>query len=281
MRPRQWIKNLIIFAGILFAQDIFDGAKLAVVVAAFAVFCVVSGSIYVINDVLDAKRDAAHPDKSSRPIAAGRLPAGPSVAAAAVLAAISLLAAAPLGGPFFLIVLGYVLLQLAYSTYLKNLIIIDVFVLALGYVLRVVAGALVIRVEMSSWLIVCAILLSLFLALSKRRHELTFLESRARAHRGVLHHYSLDLLDQMISVVTAATVVSYTLYTLAPETVEKFGTRNLVYTVPFVLYGIFRYFYLVHEKSGGGSPEKLVLSDPPLLVDIVLWVLTVGLILYA
>ena len=280
LRPRQWTKNLIIFAGILFSRNIFNGAMLAVVTIAFVIFCIVSGSVYVMNDICDAGKDRRHPEKSKRPIAAGWLSIKKAAAGAVSLVIVSLVMSLLLGTPFFLIVLGYILLQAAYSIFLKNVVIIDVFALALGYVLRVVAGALVIQVEMSSWLIVCTILLSLFLGLSKRRYELTFLEDEAEHQRSVLGHYSPDLLDQMISVITASTAVSYALYTVSPETVQKFGTRNLIYTVPFVLYGIFRYLYLIHQKAGGGSPENILLSDVPLLADIVLWIFSVGIILY-
>ena len=281
LRLRQWTKNLIIFAGILFSQNIFNGAMLAVVTIAFVIFCIVSGSVYVINDICDAGKDRRHPEKSKRPIASGLLDTGLAGIAATVLLVLSLVVAMTHGTSFYLIVLGYILLQAAYSLILKNVVIIDVFALALGYVLRVVAGALVIQVEMSSWLIVCTILLSLFLGLSKRRYELTILDKAAENHRDVLGHYSAYLLDQMISVITASTLVSYALYTVSRETVDKFGTRNLIYTVPFVLYGIFRYLYLIHKKGEGGSPENILVSDIPLLTDIVVWVISVGIILYA
>jgi 4-hydroxybenzoate polyprenyltransferase len=174
----------------------------------------------------------------------------------------------------------YFLLQLAYSLKLKQVVILDIFVIAAGFVIRVIAGGLVIDVPISSWLLICASLLALFLAMSKRRHELVLLEDRASEHRPILKEYSAYLLDQMIAVVTASTLIAYCLYTISEETVEKFGTRNLVWTSGFVLYGIFRYLYLVHQKKKGGSPEEIVLQDKPLLANIVLWIGAVILILY-
>jgi 4-hydroxybenzoate polyprenyltransferase len=181
---------------------------------------------------------------------------------------------------FFFVVLAYFLLQLAYSFSLKHIVILDVFAIAFGFALRVVAGAVIINVEISSWLLICTILLALFLGFSKRRHELVVLEDGAQEHRKVLTDYSSYLLDQMISVVTASTVVSYALYTMSKETIEKFGTRNLIFTVPFVLYGIFRYLYLIHKKEEGGSPESILVTDKPLMVSILLWAIAVGIILY-
>ncbi|MFH1367786.1 MAG: decaprenyl-phosphate phosphoribosyltransferase [Elusimicrobiota bacterium] len=279
-RPRQWTKNLIIFAGILFSQNITDLRMLAVTAAAFLVFCLLSGAVYTINDIVDAEEDKKHPLKSKRPVASGRLNKNAALAISLMIAAASLTASFFFGPVFLLISAGYLLLQLAYSFYLKQLVIIDVFAIALGFVLRVVAGAVAIDVEISSWFVICTILLSLFLGFSKRRHELETLEDNAKKHRKVLNDYSQYLLDQMISVVTASTVIAYALYTIAPETVEKFGTNNLIFTVPFVLYGIFRYLYLVHQKGEGGSPENILVSDVPLIIDILLWAATAAAILY-
>ncbi|KPK64994.1 MAG: phosphoribose diphosphate--decaprenyl-phosphate phosphoribosyltransferase, partial [Planctomycetes bacterium SM23_32] len=175
---------------------------------------------------------------------------------------------------------AYLVLQGAYSLWLKNVVILDVFAIALGFVLRVVAGAVVIGVVVSPWLLICTILLALFLGLCKRRHELLMLEGGAPNHRSVLGHYSTYLLDQMISVIAAASVIAYALYTMAEQTVERFGTANLIFTVPFVLYGILRYLYLVHQRASGGDPEETLLSDKPLMADVLLWVAAVALIVY-
>jgi len=201
------------------------------------------------------------------------------VAALAVIGAAGIGLAASINLPFLLMALGYLVLQTAYSMWLKHVVILDVFVIAAGFLIRVVAGGLAIRVEISSWLLVCTILLSLFLAMGKRRYELVLLDKDAVSHRPILKEYNTYLLDQMISVVTASTLLAYCLYTISAETVAKFGTRNLIFTVPFVLYGIFRYLYLIHQRAGGGTPESLIIRDKPLLIDIFLWVLAAALIL--
>lgn len=280
MRPKQWTKNLIIFAGILFSQNFFVLPMLSAVIAAFAVFCLMSGAVYILNDVVDAGQDRKHPVKSKRPVAAGALSVKRALLAMSALVVACLCASFYLGPYFFAAVFGYFLLQLAYSLYLKYVVILDVFSIAAGFVLRVVAGAIVIDVAISSWLIICTVLLSLFLGFSKRRHELESMDEDATHHRKVLGDYSVYLLDQMISVVTASTVICYALYTLSDETVMKFGTSNLIFTVPFVFYGIFRYLYLIHKKGEGGNPENILVRDIPMIIDIFLWAATAALILY-
>jgi 4-hydroxybenzoate polyprenyltransferase len=279
LRPQQWIKNLFIFAPIIFSRHFLERPLVLRIAAAFAAFCIVSSAHYIFNDIRDLAEDRRHPIKSQRPLASGRLKKGPAVAAMLVLAAVGLGAAAALSMPFFYISVGYLVLQVLYSIKLKHVVILDIFVVAAGFVLRVVAGGLVIGVTISSWLLICTMLLALFLAMSKRRHELVLLEGEAENHRPILKEYTTYLLDQMISVVTASTLVAYCLYTISEETVARFGTKNLILTVPFVLYGIFRYLYLVHQKEEGGSPEHLILKDKPLLIDIFLWVVSALLIL--
>jgi 4-hydroxybenzoate polyprenyltransferase len=280
MRPAQWTKNLFVFAALIFAQKFFSGPLFLKSVAAFLVFCLVSGAFYIFNDLQDREEDRAHPKKSRRPIARGEISPAQALAVSMLLAGGSLVAAFFLNRPFFIAVAIYVLLQLGYSLKLKQVVILDIFVIAAGFVIRVVAGGLVIDVPISSWLLICTTLLALFLSMSKRRHELVLLEDKATNHRPILKEYSAYLLDQMIAVVTASTLIAYCLYTISPETVEKFGTEHLVWTSAFVLYGIFRYLYLVHQKGKGGSPEELVLQDKPLLLNIVLWIGAVILILY-
>ncbi len=271
---------MFLFAGILFSRHFFDLPFLGIVASAFVVFCILSGAIYLLNDIIDIEKDKKHPVKSLRPIAAGLLSVDNAIRAFCLLTAVALGISFGLGIPFFLTALAYFVLQVSYSLLLKKIVILDVFAIASGFVLRVIAGAVVISVVISPWLIICTILLSLFLGLSKRRHEIETLEGSGHSHRAVLANYSTYLLDQMIGVVTASAVVCYALYTMAPETVARFHTHNLLFTIPFVLYGIFRYLFLIHKKGEGGNPETVLTTDLPLLIDIVLWAVTAGLIIY-
>jgi 4-hydroxybenzoate polyprenyltransferase len=280
MRPAQWTKNLFVFAALIFAQKFFSVPLLLRTVAAFLCFCVISGAIYIFNDLRDREADRAHAKKSKRPIAKGEISPSEAMALFVVLAAAGLTAAFLLQRGFFLAALVYFILQVAYSLKLKQVVILDIFVIAAGFVIRVVAGGLVIAVPISSWLLVCTMLLALLLSMGKRRHELILLEDKAIEHRPILKEYSAYLLDQMIAVVTASTLIAYCLYTISQETVEKFGTSHLVWTAPFVLYGIFRYLYLVHLKGKGGSPEEVIIQDKPMLLNIVLWIGAVVFVLY-
>jgi 4-hydroxybenzoate polyprenyltransferase len=280
LRPQQWIKNLFIFAPLIFSRNILNRPLLFKTVAAFAAFCLISSAHYIFNDLRDFEEDRRHPVKSKRPLASGRLKKGPAVVALVIIGAAGLALAASIDRPFLMIAVGYLVLQTAYSMWLKHVVILDVFVIAAGFLIRVVAGGLAIQVEISSWLLICTILLSLFLAMGKRRYELVLLDKDAANHRPILREYNTYLLDQMISVVTASTLLAYCLYTISAETVAKFGTRNLIFTVPFVLYGIFRYLYLIHQKAEGGTPEALIIRDKPLLADVFLWVVAAALILH-
>lgn len=280
MRPKQWIKNLLVFAAIIFSENLLVWGKLLRTIAAFVFFCLVSGAVYIINDVVDRENDRTHPKKRFRPIAAGELGVVPALTAAVVAVAVALIGGFYLDWRFGLVIAGYFMLQLAYSFVLKRVVVLDVMVVAAGFALRAISGTYVIAVQISPWLFVCTILLALFLALAKRRHELLFLEGGGISHRSVLGKYSETLLDQMIAVATSATVITYCLYTIAPETVHKFGTHNLILTMPFVLYGIYRYLYLVYRREEGGAPEKVFFTDVPLIINVVLWLLSVVLILY-
>ena len=280
LRPSQWTKNLIIFAALLFARRLTDWSAVLLSVAAFAVFCALSGVVYLVNDIVDREADRRHPLKRNRPIASGALPVAVAATTATLLGAGALTAAFLLRFEFGVVATGYVALLALYSGPLKHVVIIDVLTIAIGFVLRAVAGAVVINVEISNWLLIVTVLLALFLALSKRRHELVLLADGATSHRPILEEYSPYLLDQMISVVTASTLVSYAFYTVSPDTVQKFGTDKLGLTLPFPLYGIFRYLYLVHQKEGGGSPSDLLLNDRPLLACVALWAAAVVLVLY-
>jgi 4-hydroxybenzoate polyprenyltransferase len=280
LRPGQWSKNLFVFAGLLFGKQLFEPKAVALSCIAFAIFCALSGVIYLLNDIADREADQRHPLKSRRPIASGQLSPRFAAAAAALLGAAGLAGAFLLRPTFGVVALAYVVLQAGYSARLKHIVIIDVLTIAIGFVLRAVSGAVVIEVPISHWLLVCMILLALFLALSKRRHELTLLAEGASDHRRILGEYSPYLLDQMIGVVTASTLIAYIFYTISPETVQNFDTEYLALTIPFPLYGIFRYLYLVHKKEGGGSPAELLLTDRPLLLCVALWVVAVVLIVY-
>jgi len=280
LRPGQWTKNLLVFAGLLFGRQLTDPVAVARASAAFAVFCVLSGVVYLVNDVSDRDTDRQHPLKARRPIASGALPVPVAIASAIVLAVLALISAFMLGWPLFIVAAIYLALQTLYSGPLKHIVIIDVLTIAIGFVLRAVAGAVVVNVDISHWLLVCTILLALFISLVKRRHELVLLASGATSHRPILGEYSPYLLDQMIAVVTASTLISYIFYTISPETEEKFGTHWLGLTIPFPLYGIFRYLYLVHQREGGGSPADLLITDRPLLVCVTLWALSVALLIY-
>ena len=280
LRPQQWTKNLLVFAGIGFSGRLLDREAWPPAVAAFLIFCGLSGAVYLINDVLDRTADAQHPIKRLRPVASGALPPAAAIAAAAVLGAACLAAAAAVNRGLALTAAAYVALLLAYSVALKHYVIIDVLTLAGGFVLRAVAGAVAIGVPISHWLLVCTTLLALFLGLSKRRHELTLLADGAAGHRPILQEYSPYLLDQMIAVVTASTLIAYSVYTISSETAVRLGSDRLGLTIPFVLYGIFRYLYLVHQRQGGGSPSDMLLTDRPLLVCVALWVATVVLVIY-
>ncbi|MFA5038714.1 MAG: decaprenyl-phosphate phosphoribosyltransferase [Candidatus Omnitrophota bacterium] len=272
MRPKQWAKNLILFAGIIFSGYFFDPARILVVLTATAVFCAASSGLYLINDVLDAEIDRRHPVKRHRPVASGRLKSSVAHGLGYALALWAVFAAFLLNRPFGLVLSAYVALEFLYSVSLKNVVILDIFCIAAGFFLRVIAGAVVIDVPISHWLLICSTFLSLFLALAKRRSEIVLLETQAADHRPVLAHYSLPFIDQMMTVVTASTILSYVFYAFSPQTAEKFHTSNLQYSVIFVVYGIFRYLYLVFQKKEGGAPERVLFSDKPLLMNMVFYV---------
>jgi 4-hydroxybenzoate polyprenyltransferase len=280
LRPHQWTKNLVLFAALAFSKHLFETGPLLRALLAFAIFCGLSGAVYLLNDVADRERDRMHPLKRLRPVASGALSPRTAVGLAAIIGFACLALSFLLGVPFAACAVVYLALNLFYSFSLKEVVILDVLAISMGFVVRAVAGAMAIGVLISDWLLICTILLALFLTLSKRRHELTSLNDSATGHRPTLQEYSPYLLDQMISVVTASCLTAYAFYTTAQETRDKFQTDRLAWTIPFVLYGIFRYLYLVHRKEQGGSPTDVLLTDRPLLIDVFLWALTVVLIVY-
>ena len=279
LRPRQWAKNLFVFAGVIFSQQLFTPQAWRAVFA-FALFCALSGAIYLLNDVADAEKDRLHPTKRRRPVASGALPRGLALGIGLALLAASVVVSFSLGVPFGLVAVAYGALLTLYSVWLKHVVILDVLIVAMGFVLRAVAGAVAVGADISGWLLICTVLIALFLALGKRRHEYLTLKGSAAAHRPILAEYSEGFIDQMIAVVTASAVTAYALYTMSPETVAKFHTRLLPLTLPFVLYGIFRYLYLLYRRELGGNPSDLVLSDRALLVNTVLWMAAVLVLIY-
>jgi len=284
MRLYQWTKNLVLFAGLVFTLKILEAPFVLAAVAGFFAFSIAVSGAYLANDVLDVDRDRLHPDKRNRPVASGRLPIPAAVAWSAALLA------GGLGGCFFIgprfgaTAVAYVALTVAYSLFVKQVVLLDVVSIAVGFVLRATAGVELLRdrsgaggqrIEISPWLLVCAFFLALFLAIGKRRHELAVLEGDASRHRAALGSYNEKLLDQLVAVVTSATVLAYSIYTIAPETVAKFRGRPLYLTIPFVLYGIFRYLYLMYAQDKGGNPSEHLVRDRATLVNVVLWAVTV------
>jgi 4-hydroxybenzoate polyprenyltransferase len=293
MRPKEWIKNGWVFAAIVFSEGRLwqQPGPVLTVLAAFALFCMAASAIYLINDLVDIEKDRAHPKKRNRPLASGRLSPRIAVVATLVLLgsalplAFALDLAAPLTGAeadtdFGLALVSYALVQgVAYSYYLKNVVIVDIFTIAAGFVLRAVAGAFVLDIAITHWLLVCMGLLALFIGVSKRRAELVLLQDGAGSHRRILEEYSLPLIDQMTSIITAATIIAYTLFTTTAPTLPREPFPVMLVTVPVVLYALFRYLYLMHRQGGGGSPADLVLRDVPLAASIVLWgVLSMGIL---
>ena len=280
LRPQQWVKNGFVFAALIFSRSITDWHRNARVAAGALLFCLMSSAVYLLNDILDMPEDRKHPLKRLRPLASGRLGVGTASLAALILALISLGGAWFLDHKFFIIVAAYGLINVLYSWALKRVVLLDVFVISAGFVLRVVSGGVIIHVEISPWLVVCATLLALFLALSKRRHELVVLGKDASNHRSILAHYSPYFLDQLIGIVTASTVMSYALYTLSSDVQVKFPGKRLDLTIPFVLFGIFRYLYLVHQNEEGGNPTRLLFADLVLLSVVLFWAASVIFIIY-
>jgi len=279
-RPTQWIKNGVVLAALVFAGEASNLAKAEQAVLAMVIFCLLSSAVYAFNDLLDREKDRLHPLKKNRPIASGKVPVSVASAMIVVLMAVSLTGSWWLGRNFMIAAAAYLVLNGLYSIWLKNLVILDVMSIALGFVIRAFAGAVAINVPASKWLLVTTLFLALFLAFGKRRHELLLLEEDATSHRKSLDRYSPYLLDQCIGVTTAAVVVMYMLYTFSEEVSQRLGTNDLYFTIPFVVYGIFRYLYLIHKEEKGGSPTRVLITDRPILLTVVLWIMTVIVILY-
>ncbi len=279
LRPKQWFKNVFVFAALVFDVKLFDVEPLFRTIAGAVLFCLLSSTVYIVNDLVDIEKDRQHPTKKNRPLASGQLSPRTAGIAALLIAVIGLPLSFWLEPSFGAIALGYVLMMIAYSFWLKNIVIIDVMTIAAGFVLRVIAGVVLVHVErFSPWLYVCTTLLALFLAVGKRRNELFLLKDNANNHRAILDEYTMSFIDEMIAILSAATLIAYSLYTFSAENLPK--DHSMMLTLPFVLYGLFRYLYLIHVKNAGGAPEEIVLRDKPLLAAVGLWGFAVVLVLY-
>ncbi len=285
MRPKQWIKNIFVFTALAFSEDRLwlQAEPVLHTLAGFALFCMAASAIYLINDLVDIEKDRAHPRKRHRPLASGML--SPKVAWAA--AAVLILASLPLAylldsdGGFLIVLLTYVVVQgVLYSYYLKNVVILDILVIAAGFILRAIAGAVILDIPITSWLLVCMGLLAVFLGVAKRRHELVLLAGGAGEHRRILAEYSIPMLDQMMAIVTASIIMAYSMATFSAPAVPHEPFPVLMTTIPFIIYGIFRYLYLIYQQDGGGTPEEMLLKDRPLAINFVLWGVLVLLVLY-
>ena len=280
LRPRQWTKNAFVFAGLLFGGQLFERAAVLRSLLAFAIFCAAASAVYLANDVADRDQDALHPMKRARPIASGRLGTRPAIATAVVAALAAVVGSAALSRPLLWIVLAYLLSSLLYTAGLKRVHVLDVMIVAAGFVLRAAAGAAALPVEISPWLLCCTFLLALYLAIAKRRAELSLLGEEAEQHRPALARYTVPLLDGWLAALTGATIVSYALYTQSQRTVEHFGTTDLLYTLPFVVYALFRYHELVVRRGAGGDPGNVLARDPGLLLALAGWAATAAVIIY-
>lgn len=280
LRPHHWVKNGFVLAPLIFADLLLDVPSLILEFSAFTVFCLVSSAVYAFNDIFDREQDRNHPTKKNRPVASGEVSVKAAAALGTILMAAGLIGGVAIGKTFLVWVVFYLLLQFGYNISLKNIVILDILTIAMGFVIRAVAGSQAIDVVISPWLILCSLLIALFLGFAKRRQEIVLMGSEAAEHRSILGEYSIPLLDQLIGIVTAATIVCYAIYTLTPEVTQRLGSKYLILTLPFVLYGIFRYLYLVHMHDKGGSPTRDLLSDAPLLLSILLWTATSVALIY-
>lgn len=281
MRPKQWTKNVLIYAGLVFDGQLFVPNALLKVTISFVLLCFVASSIYLINDIIDIDRDRKHPTKRHRPLPSGQLSVSIALTAAITLSFFAMLAALAYSPQFTVVLLAYFVIHVLYSFWLKHIIIVDIMTITAGFVLRVAAGVVVVQVQnFSPWLYACTALLALFLAIGKRRQELLLLEQRAQSVRSTYRDYSLPLLDDMLRMVTTSTFLAYLLYTIEAPTIKVADTNLALVTVPFVLYALFRYLYLIHVRGEGGAPDEVLLRDYPLLASILLWGLTFLAILY-
>lgn len=280
LRIYQWTKNLLVIAALIFARQLGEPEQVLRSLGAFIAFCLAASATYLFNDLIDIEKDRAHPEKRLRPLPSGQMRPQTAVILALVLLAGGMGLAWVVRPAFLLALLVYLALTLSYSLFLKHYIIIDVLAIALGFVTRALAGAIALNVVFSNWLVVCTLFLAMFLGLNKRRHEITLLEEDALNHRRVLHQYSVHYLDQLILIMAGGALITYTIYTCSPEVVDRLGTDKLYLTIPFVVYGLFRYLYLVHQRAEGGDPGSTLIKDMPLAINVALWGSACAAILY-
>jgi len=280
MRPQQWIKNLLVFAAPMFSLHLFDKNILPLILKTFCAFCLTSSLVYIINDWRDKDNDCFHPDKKTRPLASGTVSSAEAFILAAFIFAGDVLIISNVNNKLAIFLLIYFVLNIGYTFIFKQIAILDIIIISLGFILRAISGGIVIHVEISNWLLVCTFFLALFFIISKRRFELVSLGNNAELHRKILADYSLPLLDQMITIVTGLTIITYSLYTLNQNTIDKFHTENLIYTIPFVVFGMFRYLHVIYKQQLGGKPEEILFTDRYIQLSILLWILSVIAIIY-
>jgi len=281
IRPKQWLKNLFLFAPLIFAKELFDPVQVLTSLKAFVAFCLTASAAYIINDIADIEADRVHAEKRNRPLAAGILTTRKAIALLGVLLTGVTVLLIDADARFAAILAAYFLMNLAYSLKLKEVVLLDVFIIAAGFMMRVLGGAYAINVQVSTWIVLCTLFISLFLGFAKRRAEIVMAhQSGSSSERKVLSHYRVDFIDQMLTIAAAATVISYALYTVAPRTIEVFGTDKMIYTTIFVIFGIFRYLYLVHMTSSTESPTNAVTSDWPIITTTLLWIVTCIILIY-
>lgn len=280
LRPREWVKNLLVFSGLIFSRSLLDAHNVLFSFGGFIAFCLASSGVYLFNDLCDLEKDRLHPVKKNRPLASGALNVNLARLAMILLFAGAVVLAFQLSSAFALAIGFYLALNLAYSLRLKHAVILDVIIISSGFVLRAVAGALVLQVEVSAWLVLCTSMVALLVGFGKRRHELVLLQENAGSHRASLNDYSVEFLDAMMTICGGAAVLTYALYTMAEDTVSRFNTHNLLITLPFVVYGVFRYLFLVHKRKEGGDPVQLLFRDRASVINIVLWIVSVCTVIY-
>jgi 4-hydroxybenzoate polyprenyltransferase len=280
LRPHQWIKNILVFSGLIFSTSLFKRNVIGISLAAFGIFCLASSGIYILNDLRDIKLDILHPAKMNRPITSGKVSKVSAVVIMLILLPVATLISYLLDKNFFLTIIAYIGLNIAYSFGLKDVVILDAFIVATGFLLRAFAGCVVIHVDVTPWLFICTLSLALIVSFGKRRNELNILKTDAKDHRETLQFYNIQLLDIILTICSATAIGTYSLYTMAEETVLRFGSQRLIITTPFVMYGIFRYLYLIYTQNKGGDPTKLLLRDMPTITNGILWMLTVGYVIY-
>jgi 4-hydroxybenzoate polyprenyltransferase len=280
LRPYQWVKNILVFGGLIFSTSLFKSMEVVVSLGAFSIFCLASSGIYIINDLRDIQFDKIHPIKMNRPIASGKVPKISAIIIMLLLLPASLLFSYLLNKSFFLIIIAYISLNLAYSFGLKKVVILDAFIVAIGFLLRAFAGCVVINVEVTPWLFICTLSLALIVSFGKRRNEMNILKTEAKDHRESLQFYNVQFLDIILTICSATAIGTYSLYTMASETVLRFGSQKLIITTPFVMYGIFRYLFLIYTQNTGGDPTRLLIKDIPTIINGIIWMLCIGYLIY-